>query len=800
MFHDLHHAIRGLLRTPGFTAAAVLSLALGIGGNVLMFGLADSLVLHPFPYPDPDRLVAIGVNFPRIADEERFIEALSAPEYQDIAQSRSLRNVVAFDLGNRNISGGDRPERVFTALVAGNVFDTIGMSPAAGRSFLPEEYQGGRRVAILSHRIWQSRFAGDPALVGRTIRINGVESVVVGIMPPGLLLLGTDLWVPLPIGDEWPRHGRNLTVLGRLRPEATLQQANAELAVLAERTARDHAATNKEYAGWRLRAEPWAGALAGEYRPAVRLLLGTVAFVLLITCVNITNLLLTRATARRREIAVRLALGAGRWGMARQLFVESLVLAVAGTAAALVLVRFGLDAAASFLPFEIAGAQGVQPAIGARVLIYSAFVACAAALLVGVLPAWHAASSSAEAVLRSEGRASTTGRGAQRLRFGLIVAEVALTTVLLVGAGLLLKSWSRLNAVDPGMRLNDVLTMRITLPPEKYRGEAIPNFFAQLIERLKLTPGVENATVASLFPPMSFSQSQVRVDGQQIARDGELPSALFTIVSPEYFSTLAIPVRAGRTFTNTDRADAPPVAVVNETFAQKLLGTGPAIGRRVEFNERWLEIIGVTRDTRNSGVKVPPRSEVYLTIRQAPPAWNQYYLLVAARGDAYAQLPAVRSAIASIDPEQPAYAIQTLDDAFAVSTLRDRASTALLGAFAALGLVLAAVGIYGVMSFSVASRTREIGIRMALGADAVAVRRRVVLQAAGLIAAGLAVGLTGSFALRQAISGLLFDVVPHDPLSFLAAAFVLGAAGILAAFWPARRASRVDPLVALRYE
>src|SRR5688572_13219037 len=261
MIQDLRHAIRGLLRAPGFTTAAVLSLALGIGGNVLMFGLADSLVLHPFPYPDPDRLVSIGVRFPRIADEERFIETISAPEYQDIQKSQSLRNVIAFDLGNRNISGGDRPERVFTASIDGNVFDTIGMAPAAGRAFLPEEFQGGRRVAILSHRIWQSRFAADPALVGRAIRINGVESVVVGIMPPGLLVLGTDLWLPLHIGADWPRQGRNLTVVGRLQPDATLEQANAELAVLAERTVRDHGATNKEYAGWRLRAETWVRAL-----------------------------------------------------------------------------------------------------------------------------------------------------------------------------------------------------------------------------------------------------------------------------------------------------------------------------------------------------------------------------------------------------------------------------------------------------------------------------------------------------------------------------------------------------------
>ncbi len=797
---DLRHAVRGLLRTPGFTAAAVLSLALGIGGNVLMFGLADSLVLHPYPYPDPDRLVAIGVNFPRIADQERFIETISGPEYRDIGQSQTLNRVVAFDLGNRNISGGDRPERVFTALVAGNVFDTIGLPPAAGRGFLPSEFQDGRGVAILSHRIWQSRFAGDPALVGRPIRINGQESIVVGIMPPGLLLLGTDLWLPLSIEPDWPRDGRNLTVLGRLRPGVTLAQVNAELDVLARRTARDHVATNKEYADWRLRADTWSNALTGEFRTATVVLLGTVALVLLITCVNVANLLLSRATARRREIAVRLTLGAGRWTIARQLLTESLLLAGAGTAAALLLTRYGFDAASALLPAEQVLSMGVQPALSNRVLLYTALVASITGLLIGALPAWQAAFSNPEPALRSEGRTSTSARGAQRLRSGLVVAEVALTTVLLVGAGLLLKSWSRLNAVDPGIRLNGVLTMRVTLPPEKYRGEAIPNFFDQLLERVRATPGVSDASVASVFPPMSFSLSSVRVDGQPVARDGELPAALFTIVSPQYFTTVNIPVVAGRTFTGVDRAGSPPVAVVNETFARQLLGAGPAVGRRVEFNERWLEIVGVTRDTRNSGLKVAPRPEVYLSMRQGPPAWNQYFLLVAARGDAMAALPDVRRAIAAIDPEQPAYAIQTLEQAFSISMLRERASTSLLGAFAALALLLAVVGIYGVMSFTVASRTREIGVRMALGADGAMVRRRIVAEAAGLVGTGLALGLAVSLALRQVISGLLFEVTPHDPLSFLAAAVVLGAAGLSAAFWPARRASLVDPLVALRYE
>ena len=799
MFNDLRYAIRGLLRTPGFTAAAVLSLALGIGANVLMFGLADSLVLHPFPYPDADRLVAIGVSFPRIGNEERFVETISGPEYHDIGESRSLGNVVAFDLGNRNISGGDRPERVFTALIAGNVFDTIGMPPAAGRGFLPEEFHGGRRVAILSHRIWQSRFGGDPSLVGRSIRINGVESTVVGIMPQGLLLLGTDLWLPLAITKEWPRHFRNLTVLGRLRPEATLDQANAELAVLAQRTSRDHAATNKEYTDWRLRVDTWSNALAGEFRSAAALLLGTVAVVLLITCVNVTNLLLTRATARRREIAVRMTLGAGRWSVARQLLIESALVATTGAVAGLWLTRFGFDAATAYLSTEVLS-LGVEPVIGIRVLVYTALVACGTAIVIGLMPAWHASSSSPEVALRSEGRTATAGRGAQRLRFGLVVAEVALTTVLLVGAGLLLKSWSRLNAIDPGLRLHDVLTMRLTLPPEKYKGPDIPNFFAQLIERVRATPGVEDTAIASLFPPMSFSLSQVRVDGQAVTRTGELPSALFTIVSPRYFDTLNIPVVAGRTFTDADRADSPEVVVVNEAFARQVLGGGVAVGRRVEFNGRWRDVVGVARDTRNGGLKVAPRPEVYLSMRQAPPAWNQYYLLVAARSDALAVLPDVRRAIASLDPDQPVYAVQTLEDAFDFATLRERASTSLLGAFAMLALLLAAVGIYGVMSFAVASRTREIGVRMALGADAIVIRRRIVLQAAGLVAAGLVLGLAGSLALRQAIAGLLFDVAPHDPASFVVATLVLGAAGMSAAFWPARRASRVDPIVALRYE
>ena len=786
-----------LLKNPGFTIVAVLTLALGIGGNALVFGLVDSLVLHPFPYPDSDRLVVIGVNFPRIDNDERFIEVLSGPEYEDIRRSRSLHKVMAFDLGNRHVSGGDRPERVFTAFVAGDPFDTIGLQPVVGRGFTREEIESRGRVAIISHRFWQSRFAGELSVVGRSVRINGIHATVVGVMPPGLLLLGTDLWMPRPVDSGWPRDQRQLTVMGRLLPGATRDRANAELAVLAERTAQDHVAANKEYAGWTLRAETWSNALSRDMRPAATLLLATVALVLLIACVNITNLLLARTTSRRREIAVRVTLGAGRWAIARQLLTESLALAVVGTAVGLWLARFGLDAAASLLPAEIV-AQGVQPVIGTRVLVYSALLACTAGLLIGLLPAWHASSSNPDAALRSESRGTTASRGAQRLRFGLIVTEVALATVLLVGAGLLLRSWSGLNAVDPGMRTSGVLTMRLTLPQEKYRGEAIPNFFHQLIERVIAVPGVADAAAASLIPPLAFSSSQVRLEGQQAASAGELPTAPFTIVSPGYFTTLNIPVRSGRAFTAADRADAPPVAVVNETFARTHLGTGSPLGRRLEFNERWVEIVGVTGDTRSGGLTVPVRPEVYLSMAQAPPGWNQYFLLVAAHGDATALLPAVRSAIASIDPAQPAYAIQTLDTAFAFSTLRERASTWLLGAFAALALTLAAVGIYGVMSFSVTSRTREIGVRMALGANASAVLRRVVVQAAWLVGAGLAIGLAASFAIRHAIAGLLFNVAPHDPLSFLAAALVLGIAGISAAYWPARHAARVDPMVALR--
>jgi putative ABC transport system permease protein len=799
MIQDLRYAVRSLWRTPGFTVAAVLTLALGIGGNVLVFGLADGLVLHPFAYPDPDRFVAIGAAFPRIANEERFIEVLSGPEYQEIRRIASLEKAVAFDLGNRNVSGGDRPERVFTALIGGDVFDAVGLRPAAGRAFLQDEIRTGASVAIVSHRLWQSRFGGDPSLVGRTIRINGIESVVVGIMPRELLLFGSDLWIPLDVSEDWPRTERNLSIMGRVKPGATIVQANAELEVLARRIQRDHASTNREYGDWTLRAETWSNALAGEYRPAVSLLLGTVAVVLLIACVNITSLLLTRTTARRRELAVRLALGAGRWRIARQLLIETILVAGAGAVAALLWAGAGLDTALSFMGGEIAN-LGARPAIGTRVLIFTTGIATLAAALIGVLPAWHASASNPEAALRSEGRTATTARGGQRLRFGLVVAEVALTTVLLVGAGLLLKSWSRLNAVDPGLRVHDVLTMRVTLPPEKYRGDAILNFFRHLAERVRSVPGVENAAIASVFPPLSFSQSQVRVEGQTVARDGELPSALFTIVSPEYFSTLDIPLLQGRAFAEGDRADAPGVAVVNEAFVRQLLGAGSPLGRRVEFNERWLEIVGVARDTRNNGLKVSTRPEVYLSLGQAPPAWNQYFLLVAARRDANLLLPAVRDAMAAIDPDQPAYNIQTLEDAFAGSTRRERFSTVVLGAFAALALLLAAIGIYGVLSFMVASRTREIGVRMALGADPADVRRQVVLQATRLIAAGLAIGLAGSLVLRQAVAGLLFQVSPGDPLSFTAAAAVLGVIAIVAAYRPAERAAAVDPIVALRYE
>jgi predicted permease len=807
---DIRYAWRTIRKSPGFAFVVIASLAVGVGANTLIYSVVDGLVLRPFPYPDADRLVSVGVTFPALNGERTFIEAVSPPEYADIkTYVPSIGSIVAFDLGNRNISGGDQPERVFTAFVWGDPLATIGVRPFLGRTFRPDETTTrGNPIAVLSHRIWASRFGGDSAIVGKTIRVNGEATQVIGIMPPGLLVSGTDLWLPMGVDPlEIPRQTRQWTIIGRLRDGATLESATREARALAARTERDFARERKEYAGWRMEVDTWANAVVGEFRTAAAILMGSVALVLLIACANIASLLLARAAGRQREIAVRRALGAGKGRIARQLLTESLLLALAGGAVGLVIAYALVGPTTSLFPQQFRSA-GVTATINGRVLVYTLIAAVVSGLLFGVAPALQGFRfTGGREWLTGEGVGGrlTMGVGGRRLRSGFIVVEIALSLMLLVGAGVLLRSFARLNQVNPGFDTHNVLTMRLSLPREQYQDDAVGTFFEEVTRRVGANPGVKFAGAATQFAPSNGFTTSIAVEGQAPSAVEQRPRVDITDVSGDYFNAMGYTLVRGRFLATIDDRNAPPAAVVNESVVRRFFRGQNPLGRRIALGDattpNWIEVVGVVGDVHNRGLQTEPVPEVFVPVRRQLAGWNnQLFLTIRTKGDPLAMLPNVRQVIASVDPIQPVYLIRTLDDALAEAVAQRRASMLLITIFAGVALALAAVGIYGLMSYMVNERTHEIGIRMALGAAGGDVLGLIVRQTMKLVALGAAFGLVGALMLGKALATMVFEVTPSDPATLAAVTVVLTLVAIAATSIPAIRATRVTPLVALRRE
>lgn len=830
LMKDIRYGFRTLLKSPGFTFISVLVLALGIGANTAIFSVINAVLLSALPFKEPDRLVLIWGSKPQ---QGRAQVPFSLPNFNDVqSQTKTLEAMSAWTLGRFNLTDGEgattvEPEQVQYALVSSNFFSTLGVSVKIGRAFRPDEEQPGQsRAVIISHSLWARRFNSDPNVLGKTITLDGQAYEVAGVLPADFTFLSfpkaTEVWLPFGLDSfrdrKYARAVGSLGVIGRMKPGVGLAEAQAELDTIARRLEEQYPNFNK---GWSVRAVPLHEQVTKSWRTALLVLFGAVGFVLLIACANVANLQLARVAARQKEIAIRAALGAGRLRIVRQLLTENILLATLGGSLGLLFALWGVDLLASFpyttpslfVPYDI---TREQIGIDARVLLFTVAVSVLTGVIFGLIPAFQASRTDLNEALKETG--SRAGGGMRSgARSSLVVAEIAISLMLLVGAGLMIKSFLRLQRVDPGFKPDNVLTMDINLPQTKYReNEQINLFYRELIERVRALPGVTSVGAGEYLPLSGFdSTTGIFIDGRPLPAPGESQEAHNRNVTPDYFNALGISLRAGRFFTERDNGDSPKVAIINETMAQRYWPRENPIGKRVALNFEAMkfhpdrapdldipsgmrEIVGVVADVRHTGLMTAPVPEMYVPFEQRP--IRDMTLVVRASGDPLALTGAVRQQVLSTDPDQPVANITTMAQLLSASVAQPRFNFMLLTVFACVALALAAVGIYGVISYSVAQRTREIGIRMALGAQASDVLRLVLGQGFRLILLGLALGLLAALALTRVLAGLLFEVKPTDPLTYGAIALLLAGVAALACYVPARRAAKVDPMVALRYE
>jgi len=800
---DLHYGLRMLVKNPSFTIVAVLALALGIGANSAIFSVVNTVLLRPLPYKNPGRLVMLWEEATHLGFPKNTPSPANFIDWR--AQNTVFEAMAAMVERSFNLTGVGEPERFDGRRVSANLFDLLGVQPQLGRAFRAEEDKPGSRVVILSNGLWQHRFGGDPRVIGQAVSLNGESYTVIGVMP-GSFQFPTrrdQLWVPLAFDakEAASRGNHFLEVIARMKPGVTLQQAQAEMSTIAARLAQQYPEEN-------LRVGSVVTALqeqvVGDIKPALLVVLGAVGFVLLIACANVANLLLARAAARQKEIALRLALGAGRSRLTRQFLTESVLLAVIGGAVGLLLSIAGLRVLKTFIPDTISQAQAIS--IDAKVLVFTGLVALVTGIIFGLAPAMQVSHLDINDTLKEGGRDAAGGTRGNRIRALLVIGEIAVSFVLLMGAGLLINSFMHLRNLHPGFRANHLLTMKIPLSEVKYPDkERRSPFYAEVLRRVQALPGVQSAAVAGNLPLTYDGDSMpIGIEGRTDPPPDQRPDVILRVVGPGYFSTMGIPLVRGRDFSEQDKADSARVVIVSEKTARHFWPGENPIGKRLKpgstnRNIPWIEIIGVVKDVRQNDFVSEPKMQMYMPYQQlnsfAPNA-----LVVRTNVEPLSLAGAVRNAIWAVDKDQPVSNLRSMDEIVSEAVARQRFSMLLLGIFAALAMVLAAVGIYGVMSYSIAQRTREIGLRIALGAQKSDVLKMILRQGLRFVAAGLAIGLAASFVLTRVMASLLFGISATDPATFVSISLVLIAVALLASYIPAVRAMKIDPMLALRYQ